>query len=177
MMEMENDQLKQIYGSFPREQWGAIYAQGSQIQQEAKQAQEAAQQAQQSSYDAAVGDPMQSDMALPPQPPEPIPAFPAPPTDGFLPNSKDRRIYTVWRRMMPDLEEGILAAEAAKAKGIFMSPDLQKMWDLDILLQMRAVIEAYRLLAMGAMGPAPPPGAPGEGPPPEAAPPPQGGTG
>jgi len=176
-MELQDQQLRQIYGAFPREQWGQIYSQGMQLHQQAVQAQQAAQAAQQAQFNDQSADPQMGDIAAAPPPPEQIPPFPKPPVDGFLPNSKDRRIYVVWRRMMPDLEEGILAAEAAKAKGVRMTPELQKMWNIDRLLQMRAVIEAYRMIAIESMAPAPAPGAPGEGPPPEAPPAPQGGPG
>ena len=105
--------------------------------------------------------------------------FPVPPPNGFLPDAPELKIYTVWRRMLPEFEAVLVAAGEAEKLARVMAPrpELKKVKTLDGLLQMRAVIEAYRLMAqqaamgamMGSAAPPPPGGAEPPAPPPPGA--------
>lgn len=167
MMEAAEAPAKAIYGNVPQEQWPAIQQQGEAMVQAAMDAyQQAVQSYQQAQANAPPGVP-------PPPPPEPpaIQQFPEPPPQGFLPDAIEQKIYTVWRRMLPDLEPALQAVAVAKklADVVDEAPEAQKIVELEALMRMRAVIEGFRLMASGPAGPAPAPGTAG-GPTPPGAP-------
>ena len=110
--------------------------------------------------------------------------FPQPPPQGFLPDPLEQKVYTIFRRMTPDFDQALVAANRAVALGEIVQPSMQAMnvLDLDGVLRMRAVIEALRLMATGQMAtsgatpPVPggqPPGAQPPTPGAQASPPPQ----
>jgi hypothetical protein len=137
--EQKDAQQKMIYGSHPPEQWPTLYERQSAIDQANYEAQVAA-------VEAMGGMP----------PPVPKPTQP-PPTDGFLPMNTARRIYTVWKRMLPVLNNAEAATEIAENLDI-STKAIENLKEIDRLLQMRAVIEAAKRLASppAEMG-APPP--------------------
>lgn len=175
---------KAIYQNFPESEWPKIQADGEEM---TKQAQAAYDQAMQS-YNAATASAAELGQPAPAPPPlQPPPPFPVPPPQGFLPDAIELKIYTIWRRMLPELDQALVAAQAADELADVLPPaaEVQKVKELDALLKIRAVIEGYRKLASGQVGPAalpppapgsapgpPPPGGPG----PAAAPPPQPGA-
>jgi hypothetical protein len=167
MAEMEALEATQkpVYGNLDPSMWQGAFDQGSALVAAANEKYQAAQQ---------------QFMQLPPemqagQMPPPAPAmqqFPAPPTEEWLPEQLELKIYAVWRRLAPELKMGVEAAEKRE-------DDSEGLLLLDSLLKMRAVIEAFRLMAtgqrttggqipapmmlgpeMGAPGMAAPPGAP-----------------
>jgi len=158
---------KPIYGKIPPEQWPQVYEQGSQL---VAQATAAYQQAQATFSQTAAAVPPG---AMPPQPPmaPPMQEFPAPPPQGFLPDAMEQKVYTIFRRMLPDFDQALAAAHSALALSEIVKPSDKAMQavELDMVLKMRAVIEAFRLMATGQMatgGMIPPtpgaqPGAPG----------------
>lgn len=164
---------KPIYGKIPQEQWQQVYAQGSEFVKQATQA-----------YEAAMASFQQTSVAVPPgaQPPQPPMAptmteFPQPPPQGFLPDALEQKIYTVFRRMLPDFDQALVAADKALSLSEIVKPSDQAMQakELDNVMKMRSVIEAFRLMATGQMatgGAAPPvPGAqPGPPQPPQPTP-------
>jgi len=175
-MEMAEAPAKQIYGRFPQEQWPQIQQQGEQL---VAQAAAAFEQVNATYQDAAATVPAgEAPPLAPPQPP-PMQQFPVPPPNGFLPDAPELKIYTVWRRMLPEFEAVLVAAGEAEKLARVMAPrpELKKVKTLDGLLQMRAVIEAYRLMAqqaamgamMGSAAPPPPGGAEPPAPPPPGA--------
>jgi hypothetical protein len=142
----QDEQQKMLYGSFPPEQWPQIYERTETIE-EAK-------------FEAATAAAVE--MGQPP--PQRQPTAP-PPIDGFLPANTARKIYTVWKRMLPALQSAEAASQVAKEMGI-STKALENLNQIDLMLQMRAVIEGARKLAQEAMaGPAgmAPEGAPEEG--------------
>ena len=92
-------------------------------------------------------------MPLPPPFPEP-----PPPKFVFLPEAPEQRVYAVWLRLLPDVNEGLtLAKEALKLEG--ENPRSEQLILLDALMKFRAVIEGYRLQASKQMmAQLPPPG-------------------
>lgn len=176
MAEMEAaEQQVIVYKNVPQEQWGQVYEQGSQMVAQSMQAYDAAMQSfnQAQAQAMAAGQPPPS----PPMPP-PMQEFPQPPQVAFLPDPLEQKIYTVWRRMLPEIEPALQAAQTAQELQAVMAavPEAQKVIELEALMRMRAVIEAFRLMAQG-----PPPGAPMMPPPPgggaPTGPPPPGGPG
>jgi hypothetical protein len=125
--EAKDQQAMMIYGSFPPEQWPQIYAQQQLIDQANHEAMSAAAE--------AAGQP--APMQQPTQPP---------PVDGFLPKNTARRIYTVWKRMLPVLKNADAAAATAEDLGI-ETDAVEAVRQIDRFLQMRAVIEAAKRLA------------------------------
>jgi hypothetical protein len=171
---------KPIYGKIPPEQWQQVYEQGSALVMDAMQ-----------KYQAATASFQQTSAAVPPgaQPPQPPMAppmqqFPEPPPQGFLPDALEAKIYTIFRRMTPDFDQALVAADRALSLSEIVKPSDAAMQakELDNVLKMRAVIEAFRLMATGQGGAPPPtPGAqPGPPQPPQptpgaqSSPPPQG---
>jgi hypothetical protein len=163
-IEAQEAPVKAIYGKIPKEQWLQVYQQGEEMTVQANQNFQAA------STRYAALPPQDQQMMPPPQPP-PFPSFPKPPLEtGFLPEVLELKIYEVWRRMTPELQMGVKAAESLEdAKG---GGDTENLLMLDALMQMRAVIEAFRLMLQGPAAGAMPPGAPPPGAPPGAGPPP-----
>lgn len=149
------------YAQFPPEQWGQIEAQGNAM---VKQAMTAYQQADASFQESQKSAPPGAPPPIPPQKPA-IEQFPPAPT-SVLPKPLELKIYTVWRRMLPEFEAALGAAAivAAKKDLVEPTPEATKIQELDGLLKMRATIEAYRMLAtastVGPGGPMAPP-APG----------------
>ncbi len=154
MMEQKEAAAKAIYQNYPPDQWPVIQEKGETM---LAQAQTAYQEAMASYNEAQASAPPGS---MPPPPPEPPPMeqFPVPPPEGFLPDPLEEKIYTVWRRMLPDLEAGLSAAQQAKQLEAIQAavPEADKIILLEALMRMRAVIEAFRMMAQGG---APPPGA------------------
>lgn len=175
--EQAKDQMqKAVYGKLNPNEWAAKYAEGQQLRQQVLAAQEKTKQAHQDLISKLPpGEP-----APPMDPQAPVPEIPEPPLDGFLPEDLGRRIYAVWRRMLPEFKAAMLALESAKANKAPISGDLEKAQTIDDLLQMKAVIEECRILSEASAAPPPAPGvAPGPaGPaptPPPAGSPPAGG--
>jgi hypothetical protein len=143
--EAKDAQQQMIYGAFPPEQWPQLYATQQQLDDAAYEAQTAQAQ--------MIGQP----------PPQRAPTQP-PPVEGFLPKNMARKIYTVWKRMLPALQSAEAAQKAAEDLEI-ETEATDKLKEIDRLLQMRAVIEAARMLSQrGMMDPgmaAPPQGAEG----------------
>lgn len=173
-MEAQEAPLKPFYGRAPMEQWPQIYAQGQQLVQQAV----ATYQQAMASYQQTAAQ-AQSMGQMPPAPPPPpmMMEFPPPPTQPFLPDPLEEKIYTVWRRMLPELEAALQAASTAQELGDVVEavPEADRLIELEAMMRMRAVIEAFRMMAQGGMpaagaGPAPPPppGAAPAGPPPGA---------
>lgn len=137
-MGFEDEQQRAIYQPFPPEQWPAIYERTANVDRAAWTATAEAA--------GSVG------MAAPPEP-----KTVAPPVDGFLPKSLPRRIYTVWKRMLPALQ-AVEALTKAAAEVDIETPGLEDAKTVDLLLQMRAVIETAKMLAeqrmMAAAAPA-----------------------
>ena len=150
---------KAIYGNIPQEQWGQVQQQGQALVDQAKAAfPPATMTHQQVSATAPPGAP-------PPPPPAPpaMESFPVPPPQGFLPDALELKIYTMWRRMLPELDAALAAAETAQQHANLIPPSesVDKVVKLEALLRIRAVIEAYRMMAEAKMAPglgAPPPG-------------------
>lgn len=173
-MEAAEAPLKPFYGQVPQEQWPQVYAQGSQLVQAAVASYQQAMASfeQTSAQAAAMGQ-------MPPQPPPPpmMMEFPQPPMQPFLPDPLEEKIYTVWRRMLPEMEPALQAAQTAEelSEVVDAVPEVESIIELEALMRMRAVIEAFRLMssggAPGAMPP-PPPGGPGAPPPGPGGPPP-----
>lgn len=140
---------KPIYGKIPQEQWRQVYEQGSQL---VAQAQVAHQQAMTSFQQTAAVVPPGT---APPQPPvaPPMQEFPQPPPQGFLPDAIEQKVYTMFRRMLPDFDQALVAANRALELSEIVKPSEQAMqaMELDKVLKMRAVIEALRLMATGQM--------------------------
>ncbi len=156
---------KPIYGKIDPSQWQQVYQQGSQLVADAT----AKFQAAQASFSETAARVPQGAMA--PQPPQPPPMqqFPQPPPQGFLPDPLEQKIYTIFRRMTPDLDQALVAANKAVELSEIVKPSEQALnvLDLDSVMKMRSVIEALRLMATGQGGgmapPVPggqPPGAP-----------------
>lgn len=152
---------KPIYGKLPQDQWQKVYETGSQLVAQAMKAhQQAMASFQQTSAMVPPG-------AAPPQPPmaPPMQEFPQPPPQGFLPDALEQKVYTIFRRMLPDFDQALVAAHKALGLSDIVKPSDQAMMaiELDMVLKMRSVIEALRLMATGQMatgGAAPPvPGA------------------
>lgn len=154
---------KPIYGKLPPEQWPQIQEKGNALVAEAKVAyQRAMASFQQTTAAAPPG-------SAPPAPPPPptVTEFPAPPANGFLPDPLEQKIYTIFRRMTPDFDQALVAATRAMelSDTVRPAPEAMAALELDSLLKMRAVIEAFRLMATAGTGAPPPtPGAQG-GPP------------
>ena len=148
---------KPIYGKLPPEQWQQVYAQGQALVANAKQAYEQAMASFQQTQQSAAALPG----AVPPQPPPPpvMQEFPAPPPNGFLPEPLEQKVYTIFRRMTPDFDQALLAATRAMelSDTVRPAPEATKVLDLNAFLKMRAVIEAFRLMATTGAGGAPPP--------------------
>jgi len=140
---------KPIYGKLPPDQWQQVYEQGSQLVAQAMQAHQIAMESFQQT--AAIAPPG----APPPQPPmaPPMQEFPAPPPQGFLPDALEQKVYTIFRRMLPEFDQALAAAEQALALSEIVKPSDAAMLakDLDNVLKMRGVIEAFRLMATGQM--------------------------
>jgi len=140
---------KPIYGKLPPDQWQQVYETGTTLVQQAQ----AAYQAAQASFSETAA--MVPPGAAPPQPPMPpqVQEFPAPPPQGFLPDALEQKVYTIFRRMLPDFDQALVAAHRALELSEIVVPSdaaMQAM-ELDSVLKMRAVIEALRLLATGQM--------------------------
>jgi len=152
-----------IYKEQPPEKWQAVFQEGSQKVEEAKRAYEQAMirfgSAQQSAMQAQAAPP-----AAPAAPP--MEQFPPPPPAGFvfLPDALHERLYEVWKRMLPQIATGLEAAATTESLGV-PQPQARKMKELDLLLKMRAIIEAFRMLAAPPPMPMGPGGMPPEGPP------------
>lgn len=144
-MDLQDQQQRMLYEAFPPEQWPQIYEQTAAVDKAAW---------------TATAEAMQS--AGQPAPQEP--ATQPPPVDGFLPKSLPRRIYTVWKRMLPALQ-AVEALTKAAAEADIETPGLEDAKTVDLLLQMRAVIEAAKMLAeqrmQAAAAPTPVPVQPG----------------
>lgn len=162
-MEMEAAPYKNV----PPEEWDAVFAEGQKMVAQAKETYQAAMQ----SFNAtnASGAEAMEGMVAPIQPPPPPPMeqFPPPPQMPFLPDALHQRIFEVWMRMAPELKTGAEAAETVEKLDI-PAKGAEAMKELTLLLRIRSVIEACRMLA------APPPMMLPEegGPPPEEAGPP-----
>jgi len=176
MSEMEAaEQPLAMYKAQPEQNWPQIFQQGSQLVQQANEAYQVAMQSfnQANAGAQATGQPPPG----PPPPPPMMEQFPQPPPPGFfLPDPLEEKIYTVWRRMLPDLEPGLLAAQTAMELGPEAGggiPEVEKVVALEGLMRMRAVIEAFRIMSQPPPM-APPGGGPGAGPPPPGGPPPGG---
>jgi hypothetical protein len=148
---------KPIYGKLPPDQWQQAFQQGSQLVAQAMQ-----------TYEQAMASFQQASALVPPggmapQPPA-APAmtqFPQPPPQGFLPDALEQKVYTIFRRMVPDFDQALVAANRALELSEIVKPSEQAMqaMELDAVLKMRAVIEALRLMATGQIataGAAPP---------------------
>ena len=150
-MEMEAEPYREV----PPEQWAEVYQQGQAMVEEAKQTYDLAMvtfsKVSQSSMGAGTAPPM-------PPPPPPMEQFPEPPKQPFLPDALHLKIYAVWQRMNPQLQAGLEAAKTVEEIDI-PGQGSEAMLDLDLLLRMRAVIEACRMLAMPPPMPMGPPGA------------------
>ena len=161
-MEMQFEAYKEV----PPDQWPAVHQQGQAQVEEAKNAYQEASVTHNNLVQTAMAA-----GAAPPMPPEPPPMdqFPQPPPQGFefLPDALHLRIYEVWKRMLPQLATGLEAAEATQKLGV-PGQQAERMTDLDLLLRMRAIIEAFKMLS--APPPMMPMEAPPEGPPPEGPP-------
>lgn len=157
---------KPIYGKLPPEQWPQVQQQGNALVQSAMVA-----------YQQAMASFQQTSAAVPPgamapQPPM-APAmqeFPAPPPQGFLPDPLEQKIYTIFRRMLPDFDQALVAANEAMRLSEIVKPSgaAKNALELDAVMKMRSVVEALRLMATGQMatpGAPPVPGAQQGGPP------------
>lgn len=157
---------KPIYGNAPPDQWGSIYQQGSEMVQAAmddfKTASESHAQAMNSAPPGA-----QESGVMPEPPMEPMMTkFPKPPEGGWLPEAENLKIFEVWMRMLPSLRPAMTKADSAKANGQRLPPATERLLNLKLLLEMRAVIESYRIAVLkAAAGPPPSPGAVGAPPP------------
>ncbi len=155
---------KPIYGPAPPDQWGSIFEEGDKLVTKAKEDYDKSTE----SYSKAVASapPGAEGADIPERPTKPImDKFPKPPEEGFLPQAMHQRIYEVWMRMLPKLRPAMTAAVGEDAQGKRPGPKTKKLLDLRDLLQMRAVIESYRLAVMQAAGgPPPSPGAEGSAP-------------
>ncbi len=138
--EAKDQQQRMLYESFPPVQWPEIFERTKGVDQAAW---------------AATAEAMQA--AGQPAPPEPQTA--PPPTDGFLPKATSRKIYTVWKRMLPALQSVEALGKMANEMGL-ETKNLDDVRAVDRMLQMRAVIEAAKMLAeqrmMGGGGEPPP---------------------
>jgi hypothetical protein len=153
-MEMQDTAQKSMYGSLPPEMWGQQFEQATAARQQAVQVIKSMQ-----SMQPPPMPPGMPPEAPPPALPEP-PQIPPPPIEGFLPEQLELRIYAIWRRLVPELGPGLLALEAAKGlKGTPIDSKMKALQELDALMKLRAVIEAFRLMLTGQATPAPPPGA------------------
>jgi hypothetical protein len=152
---------KPIYGQQPPGAWPQIQQQGDQLVKQAMDAFNAQnQEFQQISAQAPPGTPP----PMAPTPP-PIQQFPAPPPQGFLPDPLEQKIYTIWRRMLPEFDAALLAASKAIELARVVAPrkEVALTLELDSVLRMRSVIEAYRMMAQGVMQPGAPAGPPAPG--------------
>lgn len=172
-------QQKAIYGPVPPAQWADKYAEGQALREQAVAAQAATASAAKGLQEKLPpGEPPLPEATAAAAPP---PQVPPPPLDGFLPEDLGRRIYAVWLRMMPELRPGLQAVAMAKDKKAPLLEKARAIELIDQLLQMKAVIEQCRILAMAAPQPAPgtPPGPSGPAGPapmqPPGGPPPPGG--
>jgi hypothetical protein len=147
--EAQDAVLRQLYGNVPPEQWGAVHQQATQLYESA------VAQAQQTGLLPAQG---------PPPPGTPLSQPPPPPPErGFLPRARELRIYTVWQQMLgPLLQDAKMAAEVSERVGVEINEEAGQVVVLDVLLRMRAVIEAFRMMLMLMTAPpaVPAPGAP-----------------
>lgn len=139
--------LRQLYGKLPPEQWQGAYQQATGL------------------YNQAVADAQASGLIPPGGPPPPGTPLsappPPPPQQGFLPKARELRIYTVWQQMLgPLLQDAKMGAEVSEKIGVAINPESEKLETVDLLLKMRAVIEAFRMMIQAQMAPAPMP-APG----------------
>lgn len=150
----EQEQRSIMYKEVPPEQWAQVYEQGQKMVAEAKASYEAAQTRfnQLGAQGAALG----AAAPTPPQPPM-MTEFPPPPQVPFLPDPLHEKIYEVWMRMMPQHRAALEAAKTSQGSrgGQFL--------EMDLLLRMRAVVEACRMSAEPPMPMMPPEGAPPEG--------------
>jgi len=162
-MEAQEAPAKAIYGNIPPDQWGQVLSQGEAL---VTQANDTYQQAMGSYQLAANSTPEGMAPPAPPAPPA-MQQFPVPPPQGFLPDALELKIYTVWQRMLPELEAALVAAGTADELADILppKPEAKKIQTLDLLLRMRAVVEAYRLMAQAAMAPPMVPTAPAAAPP------------
>jgi hypothetical protein len=146
---------KPIYGKLDPATWPQVYEQGSKLVQQANQAFQAAQ----ASYQQTSATVPQGAMAPPPPMAPAMTEFPQPPPQGFLPDPLEQKIYTIFRRMTPDFDQALKAATTAAALSeiVKMSDAAMNALELDSVLKMRAVIEAFRLMATGQTGGMPPP--------------------
>jgi len=142
---------KPIYGNAPPEQWGSIYQTGSKLVEDAVADYQKASESHAESLQSAP--PGAEPMDLPEPPHKPImEEFPKPPDGGFLPEAEHLRIFEVWMRMLPTIRPAMIAAaQDTKRRG----PNAKKLMKLRRLLEMRAVIESYRLAVMEQAAPAP----------------------
>jgi hypothetical protein len=178
--EQLDSQQKAIYGPLPPDQWADKFTEGQRLRDDAIAAQKAtAESAKELQAQMPPGSPPPAELTQPAAEPPPIPP---PPLDGFLPEDLGRRIYAVWRRMLPELKAGILALEAAKGAKAPLDRNLKAVELLNQLLQMKGVIEQCRILStVQPQGPppatagAPPPGTPPPMTPPGGGQPPPGG--
>lgn len=163
LQQMEEAELQfEAYKNVDPAEWQSVYQQGSAAVEEAKRAYEQAM----IRFNQVSVSSMQA-QAAPPMPPEPPPMdqFPQPPPPEFtfLPDALHERLYEAWKRMLPQLQLGLEAAATTEQLGIPNQPEAERMTDLDRLLRMRAIIEAFRMLAapppmpMGPEGEMPPP--------------------
>jgi hypothetical protein len=130
-----------IYGNQPPEAWQGIYDEGRKLL------------AEKAKFDIPPQDPR-----MPQAPPPPAATFPPPPTQPFLPEALDRRIYAFWARLL---------GPVMQPQGDPRLPSGEGQQKLTLLLKMRAVLEAHRMLAeqkkQAQMGGAPVAAAPGGG--------------
>jgi hypothetical protein len=131
-----------LYAQYPAEQWIKIYEQSLGMAKERFETQARAA--------ALLGGPAPVEEFIPP-----------PPADGFLPKQPEKRLYQIWRRMLPMLKSAEKAIAVSKALGADL-PQAKRVMETDLLLQMFAVITTYKNLASGAAG-APPPAPGGAG--------------
>jgi len=148
-MQQTDQAQRSIYSSQPPEAWQGIYNQLEQIRKAANaHAQKAAQLAMQ------AGQP-------PAAPPQQIPPTPPPPQNGFLPKPLQQRILACWMKILgPQFGDARLAVAVSQQVGVPLAPEGARIQKLMPLLQMRAVIEAFRILAQEQQAAAAPP-APG----------------
>lgn len=151
----------QMYKEVPPEQWAQVKAEGDRMVAQAKAAYEQALESfnkmgQTGAMAGAAGG--APPMGAAPPPPPPMEQFPDPPQMPFLPDALHQRIYAVWMRMMPEHQVGQEAAQTVASMDV-PGQGAEAQLELDLLLRMRAVVEACRLLGQPQMPAAPPEGA------------------
>jgi|GEM_PF-2191117 len=174
-IELQEIAQKPIYGPADPGEWGTIYEEGKELVEAATADYQKAAESHSEALQSAP--PGAEPMDLPEPPHKPImEEFPPPPDGGFLPEAMHLRIMEVWMRMLPTLRPAMRAVTGEKDSGKRLGVEAKRLVELQKLMEMRAVIESYRLSVMeqGAPMGAPAGGEPAAGgaePAPEPAPP------